>query len=303
MDSYTNPYGSQPSVPNGGQLTPTNYSPQGDIILTPSTKKLDLKRILILAGFGLAVVVLFVVVAMNMVNKNRTESEVETANRKQTLNVIENFYQDYKTLLENYAEIGYNPSEDMANELDNTSKLFIAKKMTVMAISVSCEAIESEFEAIAATDFSNLGDGIDKRVKKLASEIEADFENIKINANILESFYDTFILPVQEDLDADTATYPCEFSVSSIPGLIVDGFAANAAIRDYTAAYCSVNDDIYYGTFSGRFDSPYVRDAKKSLIDILLNVNDQSEYLRKFGILLKDAGSELIIDDFEEEQA
>lgn len=288
MDSYTNPYGSQPSIPNGGQFQPTNYPPQGDIILTPSQpRKFDLKRILILVGIGLAVLTLFIVVIVVISGNNRTASEAKAADRAEKVAMVEKLYKDYSDFLKYYKEIGYIPSETMAGEIDDTSKLFVVKKSTLSWLEIDKYAVEKDIEDILASDFSVVGDENIKDIGELINDIKNGLENMDVNIQTLSAFYDTFIVPV-EKLDEETASGSCDLVVYEIDGLT--GFDIESAIFDYNQAYCSVNDALYYGSFDGTFSSFYVANAKESLINTLLNVDVQDGLLDRLSIILENIG-------------
>ncbi len=287
--SYTNPL--------GGQFQPTDYSAnQGDIILTPSQpRKLDLKRILTLVGIGLAVLALFVVVIMVISNNNRTASEAKAADREEKVVALEDLYNEYGRLLTSYATIGNNPVENMADELEDTSKFFVIKKATLAELKVLRDGISNSLTEISNTDLSILGDAYSNEAYQIVQEIRSGLENINNNISTLSAFYDAFVLPIY-DLDADTAARNCSFSVTidDMDELTVDGFLIEDAIEGYNRAYCVVNDEIYYDIFSGYFDSPYIYSAKESLIKTLLINNSQSDTLEKFRQLLGDIGSENI---------
>lgn len=305
MDSYTNPYGSQPSIPNGGQYQPTNYSPQGDIILTPTEPKgkLDLKRILILAGIGLAVVGLFIAAIFTITNNNRAATEAQTANREEKLTILEDLYEDYGGFLNYYGEIGYRPTEVMARELNDTNKLFVTKKATLIMLEIMRDVLEEDFVRVADADFSILGTTVGADVNQIIAEIKPGFDNMKNNIATLRAFYDAFIVPVQDDLDEETATMPCSFRVtmSDIDGLTLDGFAVEEAVENYNQAYCDINNGLYYETFTGKFDSSYVHDAKEALIEALLNTNDQSSMLNDLEQILVSVGSKKVVAEEEEQ--
>ncbi|MCR5832678.1 MAG: hypothetical protein K6G36_01890 [Candidatus Saccharibacteria bacterium] len=319
MDSsYTNPYGAQPSTPNGGQENNAwppvsdpiqfggSYSnAHGDIVLTSSQPggKLGLKRILILAGIGLAVVTLFILAIVAITSSNRAASEAQAADRKEKLTVLENFYEDYSDLLEYYSEIGYEPVEDMAYELEDTNKLFIVKKATLIMLEIMSDALEDDFEKVADTDFNILGATINDDANQVVANIKPGLENIKTNITTLRAFYDAFITPVQESLNEDTATKPCTFEVtaSDMDGLTVDGFDVDEAISNYNQAYCALNDELYYGTFSGKFDSSYIRNAKESLIKVLLNTVSQAVNLDDLEQILFSVDSDKVKVDYEDD--
>ena len=319
MDSsYTNPYGAQPSTPNGGQeknawppvSDPVQFggsysNAHGDIVLTSSQPggKLGLKRILILAGIGLAVVTLFILAIVAITSSNRAASEAQAADRKEKLTVLENLYEDYNSFLESYGEIGYMPVEDMARELDDTSKLFVVKKATLVMLEIMRDVLEGDFESVANTDFSILGATINDDANQVVADIKPSLENMKTNIATLRAFYDAFIVPVQDDLDEDSATRPCMFEVtaSDMGDLTIDSFNIEEAITNYNQAYCAVNDELYYGTFSGKFDSSYVRNAKESLIKVLLSASDQSDIVEDLKNILISVDSDRVEDDYDYE--
>lgn len=346
MDSsYTNPYGAQPSIPDGGQennawppvsdpsisaaqqqagyeqagyVQPsyeqptyeqqTSYTPQsgfydnsysnaqGDIVIAPSKPagNLGLKRILILAGAGLAVVVLFVAALMSISSGNQAATEAANTERNEKLAVIENLYIDYESFLEDYKKIGVAPSETMQQELDDTNKFFVLKSNTLLALEIMVGVLEEDFSRVDETDFSVLGGTVGNEIKMITTDIKNGFGNMKTNISVLGTFYDAFVTPIEEGLDEETATSQCSFSVTAedMADLEIDGFDVEDAISKYNQAYCALNDAYYYETFNGKFDSPYIRSAKEALIKALLNTSEQTGNLKNLGKLLTGLGSE-----------
>jgi hypothetical protein len=302
---YTAPEPYQPAAyqqPQYSQFGDSYANEQGDIVLSTSatTKKLTPKRILILAGVALAVVLLFAIVILSIAGKNKAASEAKAADRNEKLAVLENLYKDYNSFLSYYGKIGYKPTETMADEINDFSKLFIMKRANISMLEGASLNLEEDFEQVASTDFSALGSTINEDANAIIAEIKPDLGNMKININTLRAFYDAFILPVQDDLDESTATSYCSFSVTDVPGLTLDGFDVENAIANYNLAYCAVNDAIYYGTFNGYFDSSYVSNAKESLVKALLNTSDQSGTLEKLKNLLNNLGSEAVKEETED---
>ena len=181
--SYNNPL--------GGQMSPTAYPPQGDIILTPTpgNKQLNWKRLLILIGGALVVLILFIVVITSINNSNKAKSEAAANDRAEKLALLENFYSDYNDFLSYYREIGYTPSETLADEVNDASKLFIVKRVTLEMLSAKLNALEEDIDSVANTDFDALSSSINPEIKQILSDIEVNFGDIKLNVTILKSFY------------------------------------------------------------------------------------------------------------------
>lgn len=294
MDSYTNPYGSQPSIPNGGQYQPTNYPPQGDIILTPSQpRKFDLKRILILVGIGLAVLTLFIVVIVVISGNNRTASEAKAADRAEKIAAVEGAYDTYEELIESYKTIGYIPSENISQITEDTGKFFVVRSNIIDKLEILENMLEKDLEKLSELDFSAINGSINERISQVISEIKPSLENIKANVVTLKAFYDAFVVPIQNDLDEETAVSYCRFSLSieDLPDSIINSIGIENAVEKYNQAYCAVNDELYYGIFDGSFDSPYIVEAKEALIDGLLIVGDQSDFIEELKQILIDLGS------------
>ena len=345
MDSsYTNPYGTQPSIPDGGQennawppvsdpsisaaqqqagykqaeyVQPsyeqptyeqqTNYTPQsgfydnshsnaqGDIVIAPSKPagNLGLKRILILAGAGLAVVVLFVAALMSISSGNQAATEAANTERNEKLAVIEKLYGDYRNFLDSYKAIGSTPAETMQRVLDDTSLFFVMDDITLSMAEIMSEKLEKDFEAVNATDFSLLGDTINTKISQVINNIKTGLEGAKTNLITLRSFYDVFVAPMNELVNTDV-TALCSFSVttSEISDLVVDSFDMDNAVDKYNQAYCAISDELYYDNFNGVFDSPYVRNAKEALMNTLLNTSDHYTNLEQLKQILVDSGSE-----------
>ncbi len=370
MDSsYTNPYGAQPSIPDGGQetntwppvsdaaqqaygqygdaqpadyqqpaaegiygdqtyaaqpqdfsqygmaapvteqytapvapATPTYSGFQDDIILDTSApvRKLDLKRILILAGAALAVVVLFAVVIIAINNKNEADARF-TAQKQVATDAIVELGTDYNQLLENYKVVGYIPATTLSNELENDSRFFLLRRKDVLSIYNDSKTVQYDIEELDATDFSMLSDDVRASLNNAVSTIRTSLETIVMNATTLRAFYDVFVNAIEE-LDEDNADFICPMRNTDVPDLTIDGAEVDDAIAKHEQAYCSVNDEVYGGTFDGNFDSIPVRDAKEALIGLLLNLNDQKTVIDEYNQVLAMIGADLIVTETESTQ-
>lgn len=338
MDSsYTNPYGAQPSIPDGGQETntwppvsdaaqqaygqygmaapvadqyaapaapmaPTYSGFQDDIILDTSApaRKLDLKRILILAGAALAVVVLFAVAIISINNKNEVETKL-AAQKQATTRPIVRLGNHYSKVLKEYEVIGYTPAETLSNEIENTSRFFLLNSKDVLTIDRHSKVIQDDIDELEATDLSMLSEDVRTSLDDVVSKIRISLGTITMNTTTLRAFYDTFATAV-ERLNEKNAGFICQMRNTVIPDLTIDGAEVDDAIVKHEQAYCSVNDEVYSGTFDGDFDSIPVRDAKEALIGLLLNLNDQKSVIDEYNQVLAMIGADLIVTETESTQ-
>lgn len=242
---------------------PSHFTPQqpissgaGDVVLPKSEQPQNKKR-WIVVGTVLAVVAIITLVLVFALKavQNRLPEDVV-----QNKELMVQFGDNYIALIDGYNDIGYNPSENMTEAIENynfglidTTRLSILHRF-VVDTELSLDSLREKISSY----------------QDLLDNAQNTTDDIKTNIAILYSFNDAFVLPMYSIYNDDILpTTECE-TTDDMDRLLEssDENISNAA-KTYKEAYCDLNQIKYNQKDFKEFDNSKIVSAKTALVETL----------------------------------